>query len=193
MNEELPFLRYNRRWYDGIANLAMAIHLSRQLPPEIQSLIARNLNETIDQQRELRRTDNNAYSIGLPRMLGLYKSSNRQRWYDPYHQLHRAFTHMSGVPDDLLADFADRVLDVHEYVKSYLANRPARLSDPLHMAETVETILQKTYVGLEEDGRGIRVVSNGVDMNPDPGPHRRRLIVPTDPPRQGKRPHPRHR
>lgn len=192
MNDEPQFLRYNRRWYDSIANLAMAVHVSRQLPPEIQGLIARNLNETIDQQRELRRTDNNAYSIGLTRMLGLYKSSNRQRWYDPHYHLHRAFTHMSGVPDELLSDFAERVLDVHEYVKAYLANRSVRLPDPLHMAETVETILQKTYVGLEEDGRGIRVVSNGVEIHPDASAHSRRHIVPTDP-RRARRPHPRQR
>lgn len=189
--EPFPHQRYNRRWYDQIGNMAMAVHVSRKLPPEIQLLIARSLSEAIDEHRQARRTDND-FSIGLNRALGMYKSSNRQRWYDPQPQLHRAFTQMTGVPDALIADFAERILDVNEYVSSYLGKRTVRIPDPYHLAQTVETILQKTYVELEEDPQGIRVVSNGLDLSPDDGVIRQRHIVPNTP-RSQKRPSPRHR
>lgn len=146
---------HNRRWYDHVANLTMAIHLSRALPPGIQKLVAKNLNHYIDTYRRMSRADKNAVSLGIPRVLGLYKASYRNRWYDDtLPELHRAFTMMTTVPEKFLSEFALRVINVANYVDDQRSG--GRLSENA-VVDTVDSILNQSYVSLAESDEGFRV------------------------------------
>lgn len=155
--------RHKSRWYDQIGEMTLALHVSKQLPPEIQSVIAKNLNEAIDECRKLRRNDRNAVSLGAHRVLGLYKAGNRKRWYDPNPQLHRGLNLMSTVPDTYIAAFADRILRVGDYMREqqvYLEYGAQAL-----LADTVEGILREAVVQVEAGDDGIRLVSGGKPRN----------------------------
>lgn len=152
---------YHRRWYDQIGNMTMAVHLSRQLPPEIRVMIARNLNEAIDDYRRIKRKDQGEVSLGAPRVLGLYKAGFRLRWYDPIPELHRAFNLMTTVPERFLSEFAGRVLRVGQYLDQQQAygNYGDR---PLLETDTVEGILDRETIGFAERDQGIRLVAGGL-------------------------------
>ena len=183
MNEP-NFFQYNRRWYDEIGNMALAIHQSRKLPVELQLIIAHNLNEAIDEQRALRHKEKHAYSMGVNRTLGLYKATKRQRWYDPNANLHRSFTLMSSIPIDLLADYAERMLDVNEFYQGRKGTkmRPVEVHS---LAETVHAIMQKTLTQpvLAEDRQSKEGMSVEVPAQYQiPGHH---IIIHNSKPRSG--------
>jgi hypothetical protein len=108
----------NRRWYDTIHNMTQAVHITKDLPIEIQELIVQSLNEAIDGQRKSRRTDKYAISIGPGRVLGLHGASRGRRWYDGNAQTFRAFNFMAVVADAYLAAWASRILSVSSHVNS---------------------------------------------------------------------------
>lgn len=149
---------HNRRWYDNISDMTMALHVSRQLPEEVQMVIAKHLNEAIDDYRKLKRNDKNAISLGGQRVLGLFKASARQRWYDPQPQLHRAFTLMTTVPDMYLTEFAGRILKAGHYLDEQ--QHYGNFGDRVYMADTVESILQESTISIEESQGGIKLVAN---------------------------------
>ncbi len=149
---------HNRRWYDQIDQMTMAVHISRELPSEIQALIARSLNEAIDTNRRNRRTDKSAISIGYSRMLGLYKASNGRRWYDPNPLTSRAFNFMSTVPDSYLAELAGRILVVGQYVEQQRQGLPV-VSNRLSLTGQVQGILRDGQVeSIRQGENGIRLV-----------------------------------
>ena len=146
---------YSRRWYDQIAHMTLAIHMSRELPDGIQKLVAKNLNQYIDTYRRMSRADKNAVSLGVPRVLGLYRASYRNRWYDStLPDIHRAFTMMTTVPERFLSEYAQRVIDVANYVEHQRTD--GRLSDHA-IVDTVDGILNQSYVSLAESEEGFRV------------------------------------
>jgi uncharacterized membrane protein YccC len=145
------------RWYDQIGEMTLALHISRQLPPEIQATIVKNLNNAIDQQRKLRRNDRHAVSVGAGRVLGLYQAARRKRWHDPDPNMHRAFNLMGTLSDGYLAAFADRVIKVGAYLdqqKIYIEHGAADL-----LADTVDSMLREAAVHVRANDDGIRLVS----------------------------------
>jgi hypothetical protein len=170
-------LIHTRRWYDNISDMTMALLVSKQLPPEIQLVIARHLNGAIDDYRRLKRSDKNAISLGQNRVMGLYKSSNRLRWYDPKPELHRAFTLMATVPDFFLIEFAQRILTAGRFIQEQQAY--GNFGDRYQLADTVEGILMENTISIEESGGGIKLVSSQ-EFKPDQTRH----IVPVNPRRK---------
>jgi hypothetical protein len=153
-----PSSGYNRRWYDHISNMTLAILASQRFPPDIQRLIAKNLNEVIDDCRKQQKDQKHAVSVGAHhRLLGLYKSRRRQRWYDPEPHMHRALNFMITVPESFLAEFAGRILQVDRYIEQQCelftgyGNRP-------WLKHTVLDILQSNEVHLSESESGFRLV-----------------------------------
>ena len=155
--------QHHKRWYDHIANVSHAVYISKQLPEPVQDIIARNLNEYIDTYRHLARNDKNAISLGASRVLGLYKAKYGHRWYDPNIKLSRAFNMMAIVPEHFLSEYADRVIQVANYV----IRRQQQEQQPIHLPEvasTVKTMLDQSFVSLREAEGGFRLV--GQDTPP---------------------------
>ena len=146
------------RWYDQIGDMALALHLSRDLPPEIQSLIAQRLNEAIDEYRRRMRSDRNAMSLGQHRVLGLYKASQRNRWYDPHPDLYRAFNLMRTIPDGVLNELASRIVQLNEYVNAQ--GKLLQMQDSLLYQPSQEILLEDSdWMRIQERDGGIRIVT----------------------------------
>lgn len=156
---------YNRRWYDNIQNMTLAVHISQDLPPEVQALIARSLNEAIDDQRRVRRADKYAVSVGHNRVLGLYQSSYSRRWYDPNPITRRAFTFMATIPDIFLEELANRILNVGNYVDKEQTALPL-FYDRHRLTGQVQGILRDGQVAIRQSEDGIRLAGDLVSDSP---------------------------
>jgi hypothetical protein len=155
----------NRRWYDHISNMTLAIHASSQLPTEIRGIIARNLSETINEHRyRLRGHNNPVVSLGQTRILGLFKAARKLRWYDPEPTLHRAFTLMSTIPEESLTDFATRLLQIKQYVDAQQEHFIFYHEQLL--AETVEALLRGQSTRIESRRDGGRILANPAKAAP---------------------------
>lgn len=140
---------YDRRWYDRIGRMTLALHVSRQLPRELQQVIARHLNQAIDECRAARSVARTAMSLGHDRTLGLYRAHARRRWYDGAPAVHRAFTLMSTLPDRFLADFASRVVEAGQYVD--VQKRYGQYVGGPQWTSLVERLLRQENTWLRED------------------------------------------
>lgn len=154
-----PHSKYNRRWYDGISNMTLALLMSQNFPPEIQVLIAKNLNGVIDDcRRQSKHNLKQAISVGpYHRVLGLYKAGTRQRWYDPDPKLHRAINFMGTVPEPVLEEFAGRILQVGRYIEEQ-KGLLLRHHEHILLTDTVQDILQKNEVNFSESEAGFRLI-----------------------------------
>lgn len=147
---------HQRRWYDEIPNLAQAIHISQALPQEVQGIIARCLNEAIEEHRKNRRADKYAYSLGGSRALGLYRASYRRRWYDPNPLTHRAFNLMSSMPDAYLEALAMRILKAAQHVEKQKKAQPWYYDESVWAGE-VRDILQESQLAMMQREDGMRL------------------------------------
>jgi len=91
--------------------MTSAIVLSRHLPRELQEIIAQSINEAIEDQRDEKQREGGLKSLGKEYAVGLHQAAWKQRWYDR-GSLHRAFTMMVGISDELLREYADRLINV---------------------------------------------------------------------------------
>ncbi|HEY9746241.1 MAG TPA: hypothetical protein V6C99_08500 [Oculatellaceae cyanobacterium] len=149
-----------RRWYDAIGQMTMALYLSRQLPGEIQQLIAKHLNQAIDEHRQRHKVDRYTASLGPQRTISLYKTASKKRWYDGDPSLHRALTMMIGMPQTYLEEFASRVLDVTQYwVSQQQAGNLVLDPNGYLLSDAVEHILKaEEQMLLKQNEGGIRLI-----------------------------------
>jgi hypothetical protein len=161
--------------------MTLAVLISQKLPPEIQAVIAKNLNQMIDDCRKRqKRNDKYAVSVGQHRVMGLHKASHKLRWYDPDPGMHRAFNFMSTVPVPYLEDFAKRILQVGKYVeeqRELLIATP----EPVWLEDAVEGILQQNIVSFAESVEGFRLVDEAA---PGPPMHPRYILPSARSPKQ---------
>jgi hypothetical protein len=138
--------------------MTQAVHITRDLPVEVQALIAKSLNEAIDGQLKNRRTDKYAVSIGPGRVLGLHRASHGRRWYDANSQTFRAFNFMAVITDAYLEAWASRILMVSRQVN--LKNQSLPLRDDRHQwVGQAHTILrQGRLTSLLQSDSGIRLI-----------------------------------
>lgn len=160
----MPLDPQRKRWYDEISNVTHAIYLSKQLPENVQGMIAKNLNEYIDTYREIAKKDKNAISVGSHRILGLYKAPYGHRWYDPDNKLGRAFNLMATIPDRFLSEYAGRIILIANFVIEKQEKHLHTNSQEIDTA--VKTILNHSYVSLKEGDSGIKLVSQDI-LRPD--------------------------
>lgn len=101
----------NRRWYDSDEHTGKALELLKDLDPDKRKALARDLTTFVKQIKEMKEEDPEAdVSIGIDRVLGLYKLSNSRRWYDKVSILSYALKTMSTLPRE---DFYHIMEGVH--------------------------------------------------------------------------------
>jgi hypothetical protein len=142
--------------------MTLAVTLSQLLPEEIQLVIARNLNDAIDAHRsEAKRNRKHPISVNPMHVLGIYKASARQRWYDPNQPLFRAYNFMGTLPEPYLVNLAGHIIvlarDVHNTQQGLIYRPVTKSSSP-----AVVTILQSQGVTLEEGDDGFRLVEQAL-------------------------------
>lgn len=93
----------NRRWYDSNEHTERALSLLKDLDEERRRALSRDLTNVVKQIKEMHEEDddeNQEVSIGIDRVLGLYKISNSRRWYDKVSILSYAMKTMSTLPKE---------------------------------------------------------------------------------------------
>ena len=91
----------NRRWYDSNEHTGKALELLKDLDSDKRKAMARDLTTFVKQVKEMKEEDPDAdVSIGIDRVLGLYKLSNSRRWYDKVSILSYALKTMSTLPKE---------------------------------------------------------------------------------------------
>ena len=91
----------NRRWYDSNEHTERALSLLKDMDEERRRALSRDLTNVVKQIKEMHEEDddeNQEVSIGIDRVLGLYKISNSRRWYDKVSILSYAMKTMSTLP-----------------------------------------------------------------------------------------------
>ena len=90
----------NRRWYDSNEYTERALSLLKDMDEEKRRALSRDLTKVVRQIKEMHDEDEEEQdvSIGIDRVLGLYKLSNSRRWYDKVSILSYAFKTMSTLP-----------------------------------------------------------------------------------------------
>ncbi len=93
----------NRRWYDSNEYTEKALAILKDMDEDKRRALSRDLTAVVRQIKEMREEDENEeqdVSIGIDRVLGLYKISNSRRWYDKVSLLSYAMKTMSTLPKE---------------------------------------------------------------------------------------------
>ena len=93
----------NRRWYDSNEHTERALSLLKDMDEERRRALSRDLTNVVKQIKEMHEEDDDEeqdVSIGIDRVLGLYKISNSRRWYDKVSILSYALKTMSTLPKE---------------------------------------------------------------------------------------------
>ena len=108
---EVIAMMNNRRWYDSNEHTEKALALLKDLDEDKRRSLAKDLTTFVRQVKEMREEDvESDVSIGIDRVLGLYKLSNSRRWYDKVSILSYALKTMSTLPKE---DFYNIMEGVH--------------------------------------------------------------------------------
>ena len=92
---------YDRRWYDSNENTARAFEILKDMDDVQRRALAKDLTTVVKQIKELHEEDEESdVSLGIDRVLGLYKLSNSRRWYDKVSLLSYAMKTMSTLPKE---------------------------------------------------------------------------------------------
>lgn len=94
---------YDRRWYDSNESTQRALEILKDMDDSQRRSLSHDLTTVVKQIKELHieeDDENQDVSIGIDRVLGLYKISNSRRWYDKVSILSYAMKTMSTLPKE---------------------------------------------------------------------------------------------
>lgn len=94
---------FDRRWYDSDENTQKALDILKNMDESKRKALSKDLTTVVKQIKELRDEDDDEdqeVSLGIDRVLGLYKISNSRRWYDKVSILSYAMKTMSTLPKE---------------------------------------------------------------------------------------------
>ncbi len=93
----------NRRWYDSNEHTQKALSILKDMNEDQRRILSRDLTNVVRQIKEMHLEDEDEeqeISLGIDRVLGLYKISNSRRWYDKVSVLSYAMKTMSTLPKE---------------------------------------------------------------------------------------------
>lgn len=92
---------YDRRWYDSNEHTHRALEILKDMDENQRRSLSMDLATVVKQIKELHEEDEESdVSLGIDRVLGLYKLSNSRRWYDKVSILSYAMKTMSTLPKE---------------------------------------------------------------------------------------------
>lgn len=95
------WIMYDRRWYDSNENTKRALEILKDMDESQRRALSKDLTTIVKQIKELHEEDEESdVSLGIDRVLGLYKLSNSRRWYDKVSLLSYAMKTMSTLPQE---------------------------------------------------------------------------------------------
>ncbi len=107
----------NSRWYDENSETIKVLETLKNLDEASQEKVAAEIIEISNQIKALQRekADDMPLSLGIQRVLGLYQSAQKRRWYDQNEELSNAIKNMSTLPEQ---DFQNIMKGLFESLNS---------------------------------------------------------------------------
>ncbi len=91
----------NKRWYDKLDKSADVMEKLQKMDKEALNRVAQNLNVIASSIKAIKRDqEEQALSIGIDRVKGLYQQNKNRRWYDKNAELSIAMRSISTLSDD---------------------------------------------------------------------------------------------
>ena len=91
----------NRRWYDSNEHTEKSLTILKNMDETQRRSLSKDLTNIVRQIKEMKEEDEEQdVSLGIDRVLGLYKLSNSRRWYDKVSVLSYALKTMSTLPKE---------------------------------------------------------------------------------------------
>ena len=90
----------SNRWYDKDPSMSGMLDIIQDLPENQQEELSTTVIQLVNMLRKNRPDEEIPLSIGKNKVLGLYKSFNRRRWYDKNMALMSAMNVISTLPPD---------------------------------------------------------------------------------------------
>ncbi len=120
MNQDSEY----KRWYDFDSKMALAINKTKKLSNIDQEALAESIIAFINILRESKETvePEEILSLGKDRVLGLFKSSDKKRWYDDKPLLKNAMSMLSTLPASDVRKVAEGILQAVEQIEEH--NQP---------------------------------------------------------------------
>lgn len=94
---------YDRRWYDTDENTQRALNILKDMDESQRRNLSKDLTAVVKQIKDLHNEEDDEdqdVSLGIDRVLGLYKITNSRRWYDKVSILSFAMKTMSTLPKE---------------------------------------------------------------------------------------------
>ena len=108
-------LFFEKRWYDKDKKMAEVLKIIKTLPPYEQQEFSVSLYQLANMVRKSKTETNmvgdTEFSIGKNKVLGLYKSFNKRRWYDNDLSLASAMNSLSTLPMEECTNIAEGILN----------------------------------------------------------------------------------
>jgi len=101
---------FNNRWYDNETAMNKVLNLMKDLPENIQEELALTLIQFANLIRKSKQIDEDTLSIGKDKVLGLYKASNKRRWYDKNPTLMSAMNILNTLPPNEFKNIVEGLL-----------------------------------------------------------------------------------
>lgn len=101
----------NKRWYDKDDNVVRMLEIVKGLSDEEQEGLTFNVLQFVKLIREKNgRHTENPVSVGKNKILGLYKSSQKRRWYDNNLRISNILNALSTLPSEDCENIAKGIL-----------------------------------------------------------------------------------
>ncbi len=110
----------NKRFYDRDKSVHAAVNITRELPKDMQGVIAEGLNQVAIRDYKIDERMNTLKSMGTDKILPLYKSKNKRRDYDQVPEFHTAMNYLRVLEEDEQREVAKKVVDLAEFAQDYI-------------------------------------------------------------------------
>lgn len=98
------------RWYDSNPKTNRLLEILSQIPSEAQDEISMMIINFVNLYRKTRTLEETPISIGKDRVLGLYQSEKKRRWYDTNTALLSTMNVIATLPEEDFTNLIDGIL-----------------------------------------------------------------------------------
>jgi hypothetical protein len=134
---------FQKRWYDQYDRIAHSIGLMEEFPPEFQCVLGESIIAIAENQCQVKNLMGELRELGPEKVLGLFKSKNKQRKYDSLPEVHQGINYMYILPDEQRLFIAEQLIELVDSFQKYFALCRKSGQEPRVM---LASQLSKTYL-----------------------------------------------
>ena len=105
---------FQKRWYDQYDRIAHSIGLIEEFPPPFQRVLGESIIAIAENQCQVKNLMGELRELGPEKVLGLFKSKNKQRKYDSLPEVHQGINYMYILPDEERLLIAEQLIELAE-------------------------------------------------------------------------------